>query len=436
MGPPNIDTLLRTLGAIRKWQRSHRTNFQLTLLHPAKLPPSHATFEAVTDLYSHPFLQDKWTTDMHSRFILWEPGAYTFSGKIGPISTNRPLIGATFSAHDKLDICQEVIHWKPYAARLATGMTILVDTSTHLLPAVEKTLSSAQLPFHITWESADTSLSSSKDQPRATLKGYLSDASHTELTAILCCRQLRAIITFPDTYIGRQDTYMDHTALLAEVTHWSAWGHFSHLYDDLVPVSPRFALLKTRAPPTVWHKSLTDTMHADPSHCVLKIKWRSSTHGGRPWATPAATATQLQAVRSQAQATLQGRQLGIGRDLESEIAIQGPAGPDPESILRSIMEEVSKAMGCPLTQRPEGNLLAPGEWHTIQDKTTGNTSGRIKILPGHARDVQLLENAVHAQPILIGSDTRSLRVTNLAMMHIPAPQQYAKGGQRDTGCPP
>ena len=280
--PPNHDTLLRALASIRKWQRNLKATFKITLLHPTQLPPSTDTFEAVADLCGHPLLQDKWTPDMQNRFILWEPGSYTFTGKLGPISTSRPIIGATFATNENLGFVQEVIHWKRNATHTETGKALIIDTATKILPMVEKAIAKATLPFQITWETPDTSLSSSKNQHRTTLRGYLPRGLHNDLTATLCTRHIRTILPKTDTYVGRLDTYYDGTALLAEFTHWAAMDHCQHLCDDITPINHKQALIKTQAPQRYGTTSLPTCYTTTPRDAYSKYDGEIPRTGAGP----------------------------------------------------------------------------------------------------------------------------------------------------------
>ena len=227
----------------------------------------------------------------------------------------------------------------------------MIDAPLPLLPSIEKVLATATMPLHITWAPADTSLASTKPFPRTTIQGYLSNDNHSDLTATLCCRHLRSVLPGQDVYVGRHDAYLDSSSLMVELTHWAALATVKQWCDDIVPLSPHLALIKTQAPPGIWQETLTEIMLQDPARCITKIKWRKSMHGGRPWATPAATAVQLQAIKAQAPTKLQGKHLGIGRDLESEVSIHGTPGPDPTSLMQRIMESVSRTMGCILQQK-------------------------------------------------------------------------------------
>ena len=132
------------------------------------------------------------------------------------------------------------------------------------------------------------------------------------------------------------------------------------LWDVILPVTPKIALIRTSVPASTWVNVITDNIGSDPNECVLKVKWRPRYHGGRPWASPEATAAQMQAIKVQAGIKLAGKVPGTGRDLEGSLEVVGNLGPEPADLMSCIMQAVSTKLGYPLTKRDEGSPLEVG----------------------------------------------------------------------------
>ena len=114
---------------------------------------------------------------------------------------------------------------------------------------------------------------------------------------------------------------------------------------DVLLLSDNMALIRTEVPHQTWSKILSDLMRDSPGCCPLRVKWRPSQHGGRPWAQPDVTSKQLQSVRARARVHVQGRAPGSCQtDMETDIKLQGSLGPEPKALLRAVMSSVSQHM--------------------------------------------------------------------------------------------
>ena len=81
-------------------------------------------------------------------------------------------------------------------------------------------------------------------------------------------------------YAGIQDTYLDRSALLMELTNWDAMEHVRSLCEEILPISPKLALVRTGVPADGWQIALDDCMRSHPCDCVLRLKWRPTYNGG------------------------------------------------------------------------------------------------------------------------------------------------------------
>ena len=101
-------------------------------------------------------------------------------------------------------------------------------------------------------------------------------------------------------HIGLRETYLDKGALLADITDPNALHDLEHFASDIVLLSPKMAVIRTDITSGVWKAAIMKGMQENPNSCILKLRWKPSVQGGRPWVTPDATAKQIQAVRAQA----------------------------------------------------------------------------------------------------------------------------------------
>ncbi len=51
------------------------------------------------------------------------------------------------------------------------------------------------------------------------------------------------------------------------------------LCDDILPISPKIALVHTGVLADTWQGILSDLMCNSPTSCILKLRWRPSFHG-------------------------------------------------------------------------------------------------------------------------------------------------------------
>ena len=109
---------------------------------------------------------DKWLDIMEDRFILWEPGSFTYSGHVGPITASRPIIGASFIPQSRASptVTQRVIHWKVPLVTQNTGRAITIDFPHEHLRKVETTLAQLTPTEPLVWDTPTISLASTKTQ--------------------------------------------------------------------------------------------------------------------------------------------------------------------------------------------------------------------------------------------------------------------------------
>ena len=236
----------------------------------------------------------------------------------------------------------------------------------------------------------------------------------------MCTREVQQKLAPTQCLVGLQSVIKDPMALIMEFTDAGAAGRVRGLCGDLVLLSPRQALIRTEVAAGTWHTRLSDLMRDTPQSCILKIKYRPNQNGGRPWAQPAATARQVQAVRAQAAVHRQGRAPGSeATDMDTELSLNGTLGPDPGNLLRTMMAAVSRQLNGQLQEQADDQELRPGGWVMLKKPGTDELSGRIKVRLGSISDVRMVEETLHNYPIAVGAECVSIQVHNPFLQKLP-----------------
>ena len=190
-----------------------------------------------------------------------------------------------------------------------------------------------------------------------------------------------------------------------------------HFCTGMLVLSSRMVLIRTEVTSTNWTQVLTNMVKGTPDSCPLEIKWRPSQQGGRPWSQPELTSKQLRAVKAQALVRLQGRAPGSeSRDLDTCVQIQGPLGPNPDTLLRTVMESVSRSMAFTLREvdAPFPNNM--GEWAILHKPGTDIPNGSIRLRVGCVEDAKRIEQIVQGSLVVIGGRRVGVQVTNPVLL--------------------
>ena len=262
------------------------------------------------------------------------------------------------------------------------------------------------------------------------MRGYLPESARNILDARICLSSLQDHLEQFACLFGLQNIYKDGEALKLELTEAQAATKFTHLFWDGVFISPTETLFRTDALAATWQQELSRVMREEPISCAIKLQWRPSVHSGRVWAQLPAAEHQLQAVRAQARLRLQDKVPGeAGRDLESEIRVQGTLGPDPQGLLRAIMDAIASKMQAPLQEQCIQQQLKVGGWQLLRTPGTDELSGRIRVRLTTTAEAKTFERTFQGSPIKVGEETVTLQISNLALATLPnCSSSYGPGG--------
>ena len=103
--------------------------------------------------------------------------------------------------------------------------------------------------------------------------------------------------------LGSSHLLDNPAAMLMEATDLGGLCKARSLAEEMLTLEPRLALILPRQALDACQSELTALAAADPAHCAQAIRWRRSTHEGRPWARPQKLQQELQAATARAQLT-------------------------------------------------------------------------------------------------------------------------------------
>ena len=203
--------------------------------------------------------------------------------------------------------------------------------------------------------------------------------------------------------------YADGSTLICEMTGAGAALHAWQMSTQMVVLSSDKLLLHTDADPETWQPKLTALLQQDAQAAILRVKWRPSRHGGRPWAQPAAVQSQLAAARR-----TKGGRTGQTVPLRNiaEVHIRGPVGYDAHTVYRQLAAHVTQVAGIALVETTSDSPGTPGYWRWLGASDPTAPPGRLRLYLRSDDEVQKLYQALHERTLQVGMDHVALQVTN------------------------
>ena len=125
-------------------------------------------------------------------------------------------------------------------------------------------------------------------------------------------------------------------------------------------------------------------------------------------------------VRAQARVKLQGRSPGsLASDLETDIRVPGPLGPDPAALLRATMSTVSSEVQALLHEVPNDVTLRVGDFTLLHKPGTDEPSGTIRIRLGNIEDAKKLERGIQGCIVVVNGRRSLVQVNNPILLNAP-----------------
>ena len=231
----------------------------------------------------------------------------------------------------------------------------------------------------------------------------------TPLELELLWRHLRRSVLPQGVFFGPLTMHEDPTTFICELTGTGAALHAWELSTNMVALTAEKVLLHTEAALETWQARLTSLMQQDPEAAIIRLKWRPSRHGGRPWAVPAATQVQLAAARR----TSGGRKCQAAplRNI-AEIHVRGSTGYDAQGVYRQLMSHLSQTIGITLAESTTDMPAGPGHWRWLGADEPVTSPGRVRLYLGSDAEVQSVRLALHGRSIQVGMDRIAVQVTH------------------------
>ena len=181
-----------------------------------------------------------------------------------------------------------------------------------------------------------------------------------QLTALAAQLVVRAV---KQAVQGVQKVAVSHTtvlddpgALIVDLTEPSAITNHLNYCDQLLMLSPKRAALITTTAQSTWERLLTWQAEQPTSPQILKLSWRRSTRGGRPWVVP-------QALSRQQAASMSGdwTQLAGPARCSVHLQIQGDTSTDHTETAKIVVARLTDQLQETWTVAALGAMPRPRE---------------------------------------------------------------------------
>ena len=260
----------------------------------------------------------------------------------------------------------------------------------------------------VRWMDPCRSLGSSSSVRRAVLRGFFPARMATTLDLRALLHQLRALHLPASALLAVDDIFGDSAALLLELSSPEVAPLFAPLCEELAFINPKRLTVRTLASPEVWKQKLDALFAEDPSHCGLRLRWRSSRMGGRIFAQPAATQRQLDACGREARREVAPCSAAFPR----QVCVQtnGPVGFDGTLVVHGLLKHLA-GHGFAFTPARDDAPVCAGQWEALQALQGPHMNGRLRLAVGSAVEVDRILDLLHEKAIAVGSDVVTITAT-------------------------
>ena len=177
---------------------------------------------------------------------------------------------------------------------------------------------------------------SSRDGRRVLYGGTAGAESMTGLAVQLLVRAARqALAGVPGVAVSHTSIMDDPGALVVDFTEPAALTLHPDYCEQLLLLSPRRGVLVTTSSQGTWERLLTHQAEQPDGPQILKLCWRRSTRGGRPWVLP-------QAITKQQAADMSGDWSALAGPARSSIhlSIQGDTSTDHRATAQVLIQRL------------------------------------------------------------------------------------------------
>ena len=198
----------------------------------------------------------------------------------------------------------------------------------------------------------------------------------------------------------------DPSAMILEINGPAGTHHYWPLCTQMVAVSASKLLVYTEAASDTWTETLDRVLAMDVTFAATRLKWKPSKNGGRPVASPSATASALSASRRRS------HKLASTWDFVAEVAVKGEIGREDAAVLRKIMDHACNATGCSVMEAGNGNSPKLGEFVHLASVDPAAPPGRLRLFLRSEDEVRKFYAALHGQTVQVGQDLVAIEISN------------------------
>ena len=416
--PSENDVLNKLTAAFQKYVLSPGAQCTLKLLVSYEPLPGCISAEQILDLWWCPLLSDKWKSLLRNIEFFRQPTRCVFTGQLGPMHHIKSLALFTLSA-EPLPLHSSVTSWRPNLIEEANCPAIVLDCDAQDQLMIHKALLGAELPGLLRWDGPRRSLGTTASQKRICFTGFFDPSIVSELDIRLYIMILRSREALNLSFIGNRALYANQASMLVEFRLPLTCMKCRDLCEEIVLVSPKLAAIMTSKPAAEWASRLTKIAKEDPSAMIDKVRFRTSRHGGRPWAKPQ---------------TLRPPKQHAGRDEELcvSLSVQNFNSMDPNRSLESILQRIGETLGASLQKCEHGMPLKPFHWRAIY-RDDGAWAGNITIMCRSATDIQSLVHRIHGCGIVSAGVCSVIEVVNMPPSLVAACSQVSRPGNSFQG---
>ena len=413
--------VLRLATSYRELRSNNQGPSSLSLLfkidhYPGCTEPNH-----LTDIWSHPILDNKWSDIVQQVTYLQPPMMMITAGKNSPIHSRKCLVVVTLIHNPQVvphpsnrpqppSTIPQLHTWRPNLYEVTTHSTMWIDVPHEHRWHIHSLITNFQLPGLGNADRPRPSLGHRAEAPRSVIHLHFNSDVGSELMQNLIVKWLSKTLEPYKPLIGLQSTISNPAAYMLDITSPAGAHLISHLCDNCILISPRLAIVTTTTSIPTWTQLLTESWQNDPNHCALVLRMRDSTNSrNKKLAEVAATKDQLSASRAR-----KGHHEitpNSAKPLTLRATLDLPVGTDANSTtwLPHMMDHLAQTTQVPLRQHLADQGMELGTWK-IMYNFEHTWTGKILIQCQTADELQQIYKIVQNQGVVIQGHTTSIHM--------------------------
>ena len=382
----------------------------LYMIAPIRILPGMNDLSSTADIWAHGLMGERWIPFVRDSAFCPCPLEMVVPGNNGPMHVRQGLAVFRLAREGPRGL-PAVVHCVAPILDLEAVEVVQLDLKVDGLPALMLLFNTADLDGW-TCRSPSRSLGSTNEIKRIKVE-VIPPPNLSDLEVLGKLRRLRAKHLSADTFFGHRSLVRDQDAMIADFLSPHAAARLWTLSSQLLYLSSDNALLISDASEETWVTMMDRLLVDSPDDAIIRLKWKPSRLGGRPFAVPSALQTSLSAARRRKGVKTRGPTLV---DHITEVTILGEVGRDDKEVLHKLVSHLCSSTGLRLS--PAANPMEPkiGEWLRLADREAAAPPGKIRIYLPNADSVHRVYAALHNQLIRVGLDTIAIGVFNDALL--------------------